>query len=376
MYPSQVSLRHLERLTDDTGLLEHCFGKIPRRQEGYATDDNARALWACVEWLSLIESANELQTDAVKLLGLIDRYLSFLLWVQQEDGSFHNNIRYDRTPEPETASDDCLGRCLWACALTCVKLKEPDRLIVAQEMFLKGIQAARSMKFPRGWAFVLAACSILLMHSQHRSSRTDDPFWQYVNLVLPNYVSLFEMKLARLYQQQAGDGWHWFESAMTYGNGVMPWSLLVAYQVTNRQDTLFIAKESLDFLIEKMTCQQGMIRPIGNRGWCTRHHRSDWDQQPLDVMKLALASAQAYLVLKDSRYKEITDKCRAWFYGDNDLHLQLVDREDGSCCDGLNENGVNLNQGAESTLSYLLTESICKKIGLEEYCYVSCNEVG
>ncbi|BCJ85675.1 glycosyl transferase [Effusibacillus dendaii] len=366
MYRSPVSFRHLQRMTDDTGLLEHCLGKIPRRAEGYTTDDNARALWACVEWWSLLESEGAKKELQDKLLELIERYLSFLLWVQRDDGTFHNNIRFDRTPEPEQPSDDCLGRTIWSCAVAYAKLTDPDLQIAVQEMLRKAIPATKQMMFPRGWAYALAACSLLLQHAQKSPSHAQDRFSQWVVFDLPERVGMLEEQLVDLYRQQAGEGWHWFEPAITYGNGVLPWGLFYAYSVTHRQDTLDIAKESLDFLIEKMTGNQGRISPIGNQGWCTREQRSNWDQQPLDVMKLALASAQAYITLKQSEYWEIVKKCHAWFYGDNDLSIPLAETADGSCCDGLRENGANRNRGAESTLSYLLTEAIWQTIEWED----------
>jgi hypothetical protein len=348
--PFPVSFRHLERMTDDTGLLEHCLGNIPRRQEGYTTDDNARALWACAEWLS---HADEAENRNIKetLDRLIDRYLSFLLWVQREDGTFHNNIGYARIPEREEPSDDCLGRALWACAVASVKLPDPERRFVASELFTRGLPRAWELTYPRGWAFALAACSYLIMNGGDRS--------------LTDFIRRLEEKFIRLYRQSRSEDWHWFESVMAYGNGVLPWSLFLAYRVTKREETLAVAKESLDFLIDKMTGSTGVIRPIGNNGWCTRQRRSDWDQQPLDVMKLALASAEAYATLKCNRYRRTLDKCRAWFYGENDLGVPMANADEGSCYDGLTPNGVNLNQGAESTLSYLLTEAIYRHVEME-----------
>ncbi|MFC4769861.1 glycosyl transferase [Effusibacillus consociatus] len=378
MYPFPVSFRHLERMTDGTGLLEHCLGRIPRRKEGYTTDDNARALWVCVEWFELVSAAEqgELFKEGLvkeKLLDLIDRYLAFLLWVQRDDGSFHNNIGYNRTPEPEEPSDDCLGRTLWACAVASVKLSDAERRIAAEEMFVKGIEQSKTMKFPRGWAYALAACSLLLQNAED-SGRPTGRFYRFIRNFLPDYVTLFESKLVSLYQKNAGSDWSWFEPVMTYGNGVLPWSLFHANKVTERQDTLEIAKESLHFLIEKMTDDQGVIRPIGNRGWCTQKNRSDWDQQPLEVMKLALASAEGYLALGEPSYLQVLEKCRGWFHGENDLHISLANPEEGSCCDGLTPEGPNLNQGAESTLSYLLTEAIYRNIELEADSHVCIGE--
>ncbi|QYY44153.1 glycosyl transferase [Aneurinibacillus thermoaerophilus] len=371
MYPYTVSFRHLERMTDDTGLLEHSLGMIPRRKEGYTTDDNARALWVCLEWLhyySLIP--NESQKE--KLFHLIDRYLAFLLWAQREDGHFHNNFAYDRTPEPERPSDDCLGRALWASAITIVKLRhDQDRLLAAEQIFDKGMEPCAQMAYPRGWAYALAACS-LLAGNLTKIKETLERWGAGMESVLRSRVRLFENKLTELYRCHARAGWHWFEPVMTYSNGVFPWAMLHAYNVTEKQETRQIAKESLDFLIEKMTAPQGWIRPIGNRGWCTEETRSKWDQQPIEVMKLALASAQAYRVLGDLIYWEVLNKCRSWFYGNNDWQTPLVNFQEGSCHDGLTPKGINGNQGAESTIAYLLTEANYSILKLEVEANVCC----
>lgn len=143
-----VSFRHLARMTDDTGLLEHSLGKIPRRNEGYTTDDNARALWVAAEWLDLKEEASLTAEQAEELDRLADIYLAFLLWAQKEDGGFHNNFDYNRTPEPETSSDDCLGRTLWACASAIVRMDDDLQVWPAVHMWNRALVHARGMKHP------------------------------------------------------------------------------------------------------------------------------------------------------------------------------------------------------------------------------------
>jgi hypothetical protein len=350
MSPYSVSFRHIRRLTDDTGILEHSLGSIPRRKEGYSTDDQARALWMCIEWLDLVD-----QRQSEELLRLLDIYLSFLLWVQTEEGHFHNNIAYDRTKEMEIASDDCLGRCLWACALCLVRLPEGDRQLAAKDMLEQALKQVERLRYPRGWAYALAALSLLLQHErQVKATNFSPPLKPMTEKLVQNLV--------QLYQTHRKPDWHWFEPAVTYGNGVMPWGLLCAYEALKREEILSVALESLDFLIRLMINEKQQIRPVGNRGWCTPEYRALWDQQPLDVMKLALASAKAYEITHASKYQTIVEKCRNWFYGENDLGVSMVNEREGSCCDGLCENRVNPNQGAESTISFLLTESIYHKV--------------
>ncbi|MCL6626572.1 MAG: glycosyl transferase [Alicyclobacillus shizuokensis] len=381
MSPSAIRFDHLERLTDDTGLLEHCLGRIPRRREGYSTDDNARAIWLCVEWLAQLPE--DCRAERSLLYRLLDRYLAFLLWAQKEDGWFQNNIRFDRTPEPEERSEDCLGRSLWAAAVVCVHLSDEARRQVAAEVLRRALPAASELRRMRGLAWALAAGCLLLAHTGLTPTRRahgvrfdllgdangdNQPqrleAWGLTREQLTSQVQEWERRLTNAYQAEADDGWRWFESELNYSNGLLPWAMWLAWRVGGRQTTQRIAEASLDFLVQQMSGEDGRIRPIGNRGWCTREWRAHWDQQPVDVMKLALAAREAYLATGDERWREIVRRSLDWFHGDNDLNLPMADPSDGSCCDGLAPSGANPNRGAESTLSYLFTEAYAASLNL------------
>ncbi|WP_245734105.1 glycosyltransferase [Sporolactobacillus nakayamae] len=356
----KIKLTHLRRMTDDTGLIEHALGNIPRRSEGYSTDDNARALWLVSEWQRLLADDPATTEEPVQLVRLSEIYLSFLEYAQQPDGHFHNNFAYDRSLEAEQPSDDCLGRALWSCAVASLTQPHPDSRFAAAMLFQKAFQAADTMNHSRGIAYVLSSASLLLARSNELSGIPE--FQNFIRQEAPERVQSFEAKLLALFEQNSDTDWRWFEHAMTYGNGVLPWALFQSFQVTGNSDALLIANESLDFLIEKMTMADGLIHPIGNQGWCTRKQCSRWDQQPLEVMKLALAAEQAARLLSDpEKYLGILEKCRDWFYGANDLHASVADATDGGGRDGLEQQGVNQNQGAESTIAYLMTELICAR---------------
>ncbi|NTZ20086.1 glycosyl transferase [Paenibacillus sp. JMULE4] len=358
MNPSSVSFRHMFRLTDDTGIVEHALGRIPRRQEGYSTDDQARALWACLEWLDYVP-----EKEADGLHSLIDTYLSFLLWTQNENGHFHNNIAFDRTREAETPSDDCLGRCLWASALAFIKLKDRERALAAKEILEKAMNQVANLQYLRGSAYAMAAISLLIRHNYPRD--------------LDAVLAALAAKLLHAYRTHARPQWLWYEPALSYSNGIIPWGLFCAYEAMKNNELLDVAVESLDFLIRLSLNEKGHIRPVGNRGWCTPEYRALWDQQPIDVMKLALAASKAYEMTGKARYAEIVGKCRGWFYGENDAGVPMCNALEGSGYDGLGEKGPNLNQGAESTLSYLLTEAVYLKLnenkrGAENYAAYRC----
>jgi hypothetical protein len=428
------SFRHLRRLTDDTGLIEHALGRIPRRKEGYTTDDNARALWAVSEWLAPERAALLSPGDRERLTSLADVYLAFMLWCQGDDGWFHNNIAYDRTPEPETRSHDCQGRAIWGCANAWVRLAAGQRE-TAFMLFQQSLRTIGRIDSLRGRAFALAACSELLQAEE--SGRIVLPKgWRGE---LKDHLYRLEELLDGAYRDASREGWHWFEPVMTYGNGVLPWAMLRAYRTTRRPSSLETGLDSLSSLQAAMTSEGGWYRPIGNEHWHTRDVSSRWDQQPLEMFKLALALEEAAAALESARKDGVflvispdvsglgtrrrqeagslaagsqttaskpdfgrasdgtepgapesalaaggaataagerkprvvdigehiaalrasRDRCLDWFYGDNDLRVPMVDEDDGSCCDGLQMNGPNVNCGAEAALSYLMTEAIC-----------------
>ncbi|PZD97013.1 glycosyl transferase [Paenibacillus sambharensis] len=337
-------------MTDDTGLLEHALGLLPRRKEGYTTDDNARALWTCVEWMKLSPDM------AGEWLELADTYLAFLLWMQREDGSFHNNVAYDRRLEQEEPSDDCFGRTVWAAACAWLGLADDDRRMAAESLLIRSAQQVENLKYPRGWAYTLAAYSAILRDPLRQPVQGSRPDIEQ-RLQLRERVEWLEKKLLEQYKRHAAQGWRWFESSMTYGNGVLPWSLFLSYQVTGSEEARQAARESLDMLRKVMTSPEGRVRPVGNEAWASADHTSQWDQQPLEVMKLALACREAYLVEWKNEDADMVKRCREWFHGSNDCSVRIADIHEGSCCDGLTRSGPNRNRGAESTLSYLLTEA-------------------
>jgi hypothetical protein len=383
------SFAHLRRLTDDTGLLEHALGRIPRRREGYTTDDNARALWTVTEWLSIDSDAVNSE-DRNELNRLADIYIAFMLWTQNDDGWWLNNFSYDRKLEPEEISHDCQGRSIWSCADAWIRLEGPHRE-TAKVIVARALPTLSRIDSLRGQAFAMAACAHLLEASQKGQIDLPADLAKELN----HHLVRLEMLLNGAFRHFFDDSWCWFEPAMTYSNGVLPWAMLRTYRFTKRPESLKTGLESLSYLLEVMTTEEGWLRPIGNESWCTSETVSQWDQQPLEMFKLALALEEAALAAQvseadqsarlvgsthgkgayysrsdqyysiqngdNSHYRAIRDLCRAWYYGDNDLQVPVVDPLDGSCCDGLTEHGPNINCGAEATISYLMTEALCRK---------------
>jgi hypothetical protein len=407
--PVLPSLDHLRRLTDDTGLLEHALGRIPRRREGYTTDDNARALWTVTERYRLLSDTGAFRQECDTLLSLADIYLAFLLWSQREDGWWHNNVAYDRTWEDEERSHDCQGRAVWSCADAWARL--PDtRGETAYVMLQKAMPTLGSIASLRGRAYAMAACAHLLDAAEQGAVALPEG-WE--GEFRHHLARLEEILAGAFYDFSEGD-WHWFEPAVTYGNGIMPWAMLRAFRVTRSPETLRIGVVSLLFLQRVMTGEDGTFRPVGNAGWCTRERVSQWDQQPLEMFKLALAFEEAALALETAgtgrdggvsepaavdssagltrpagaggplsgaaanlhdaaagaipepaEFRRRRNRCLDWFYGANDHRAMMANPLDGSCCDGLQAEGPNLNCGAEATLSYLMTATLCAKGGAD-----------
>ncbi|WP_067620972.1 hypothetical protein [Alicyclobacillus acidiphilus] len=358
-----VSLRHLRKLTDNTGLLEHCFGKIPRRKEGYSTDDNARALWLCMEWLRYAQRTRDTEA-AGELVELADIYFSFLMWVQRESGDFHNNVAYDRTLESETPSDDCLGRTLWALAVSSISPLDNDRLMCYRAICRDAFRASDKLRYARGIAHALAASCLLIhwLEAGENGAESDDDWRTWLRCEIRPRAVRWAEQLCALYDSNRASDWRWFEPQMTYDNGVLPWALFHAHRALKWPRALEIAEETMAFLVHKMTAPGGWLRPIGNRGWADHVQTSMWDQQPLEVMTIGLAASEGWSVTRKDEYRNIVQLAVDWFSGANDAHLPLADPADGSCADALTEMGLNINRGAESTLAYLLTHAIYQRV--------------
>jgi len=363
----RVGFRHLQRLTDNVGLLEHAHYLIPRREEGYTTDDNARALWCVLWWLPLLPPG----PLAERLENLADTYLAFLRWNQLEDGTFYNNIDYARRREPEEPSDDCFGRTLWALSYAVSHAPNANFRQLALDLLDKALPNVQRLRAPRGMAYALAAC-VQLARANRTALRptmeaTGTPRWPAVPAAAArepdvgeqDVISELAGRLAALYEKSAEAGWRWYEPVMTYSNGLLPWAMLAAGDWLRHERFIQIGIESLDFLIAIMQhSSEGFIEPVGNRQWCTKTARSVWDQQPVDVFKLALALHEAQRITGNKQYGRLLVRCRQWFYGDNRLQAMMCLPDEGAGLDGLNENGPSMNAGAESTLAFLMTERL------------------
>jgi len=328
-----IKLDHLKALTDDTGILQHTKYSIPNRKKGYTTDDNARALVACAKFLQLHGDSD--------VSNLANTYLSFLFHMQRPDGKFHNLLSYDRGFLDDVGSEDCMGRSLWACGYTVLASFSKGIRTTSKEIFDKGFRHSPTFKSPRAKAF-----TILGLCCYYEAFPNDHNLFK-------NIVSLSE-QLLDSYQRASSSDWCWFEPYLTYVNARLSQALFRAYTVTGDERYLHTAKESFDFLVKVQIADEKFV-PIGNRGWYKKDgQRALYDQQPIEASCMVEAALAAFQVTREEKYQKVAYIAFEWFFGKNTQSVIVYDATTGACHDGINPQGLNLNQGAEATISYLV----------------------
>ncbi len=331
---SQPMLRNLREFTDDTGLFQHAKYSVPDRKLGYSTDDNARALVIVSKHYNLY--GVEFSVRLAKI------YLSFLHYMHRADGLFYNKLSYDRLRKWDL-SEDTYGRSLWGCASLYSSRMPDDLRLLAKELLDNSLKAADKLKAPRGIAFTIVA----LYEYYSRANNKD---------IIGNLVERLAQKMFELYEKVSDGSWRWFEDSMTYENARLPQALFLAYDITKEKRFLKAATESFDFLC-KTTLINGIFWPVGNRGWYIRGKpKALYDQQPVEAGSMTEAALDAFMITNERKYLEIAKTSMKWFFGRNSAGLKVYDERTGRCYDGITPHGLNLNQGAESMLSYMLAK--------------------
>ncbi|HET9409025.1 MAG TPA: glycosyltransferase family 4 protein [Candidatus Sulfotelmatobacter sp.] len=336
-----LNLNHLNRMTDDTGTLQHAIFTIPNRSEGYTSDDNARALILAV----LLEQMDndpfgEAELPAAKSAGL---HISFLENAfNPATQRFRNFLSYERHWNETEGSEDCHGRALWALGTVLGKCHDYGVRGAAGHLFELSLPPVLGFSSPRAWAY------ILLGIEQYLTSYPGDREVQKLR-------SALGQRLLEMYESIRRPDWKWFENVLAYGNARLPQSLLVTGAASSNDRMISAGLESLDWLCSVQHCEiKGHFVPIGSQGFYRQDgERARFDQQPIEAAGAVSACLQAYEVTGDSRWRNEAWSAFNWFLGDNDLQLPLYDSATGGCRDGLHPDRANENQGAESTLSFL-----------------------
>ncbi|RXG11654.1 glycosyltransferase involved in cell wall biosynthesis [Leeuwenhoekiella aestuarii] len=328
------SLTHIKRLTDDTGIIQHAKFGIPNLKEGYCLDDNARAL--------LMVLMTYKQKKDEKALEFMPIYLSYIHYMQNTDGSFRNFLSFNRNFLDEVGSEDSFGRTIWALGYLIGNAPNDAYYQTGKLVFFDAMPNFEKLQSIRSIAnTVIGICYYL------KTNPSDEP-------VLDTLKSLTQ-KLLHQYAVSHSEDWKWFEHLLAYDNGMLPLALLHAAQILPDKQIVDVAMTTMEFL-EEHTLKDGILSVIGNDKWYAKDgERSFFAQQPIDAMAMVLMFHQAFLLTGDKKYLTKLFDSFMWFLGENDLRMSLYDFETKGCCDGFENYGINRNQGAESSLAYLIS---------------------
>ncbi|RZJ69815.1 MAG: glycosyltransferase [Flavobacterium sp.] len=340
----KVNLEHIKKMTTNFGMLQ--FSKInqPDINSGYTIDDNARAMIALIQHYKFRRDTSDLK--------YIGSYLNYIAYCERPDNLFMNYVDMNLNFTDQNTNEnleDSTGRAIWSLGylISQSKIMPTDYVEKATEIFERVIQRAHKIHSPRAMAFMIKG-----LYYYNRSVKSDDTV---------AIIGLLANRLVELYKNSASSDWAWFEGYLTYANSVLPEALLCAYTVTANDVYKDIAKKSFDFLLEKTFCDDA-IKVISNRSWLMKGGVcEEFGEQPIDIAYTVITLRKFHDIFKDRKYLVKMEMAFNWFLGNNHLQQIIYNPCTGGCFDGLEEHNVNLNQGAESTVSYLMARMMIDK---------------
>ncbi len=332
-----LKLDHLYRMSDSTGIFQHASFTVPNFAEGYCTDDNARALVLALMLQKLGHGSPQLSAHAATYAAFINHAFN------RERGRFRNFMSFERRWLEEVGSEDCQGQALWALGLCVSQAGQGSFQMLAAQLFEQALPVAAEFASPRAWAFTLIGIDEYLRRfggdrraSQIRESLT--------------------AKLMQRYADAATEEWHWFEEVVSYANAKLPHAMILNGRCLDNGAMLELGLKTLRWLLKIQTSEAGSFRPIGSNGFFPRGgQRALFDQQPIEAQATISACIEAYQATSDIFWVVEARRAFEWFLGRNDLGLALFDSTTGGCRDGLHMDRLSQNQGAESTLAFLLS---------------------
>jgi glycosyltransferase involved in cell wall biosynthesis len=333
----ELKLDHLSRMTDSTGIFQHAIFTVPNFSEGYCTDDNARAFILTV----LLDELEE-QPDRVRALG--STYAAFLNYAfDPQTKRFHNHLSFDRRWLDEQGSEDCHARALWALGVGVGRSTHRSFQIMAGQLFAQALPTVSEFTSPRAWAFALIA-----IHEYLRRLSGD----RLVNQTRESLTA----RLMDIFDRAAQPDWPWFEETLAYDNAKLAHALILSGHASGQPAVFERGLQTLRWLVEVQHSENGHLRPIGSNGFYRRGGpRANFDQQPIEAQAMVSACLEAYRSTSDFWWYEQAHRAFDWFLGWNDLGLEVCAAATGGCRDALHVDRVNGNQGAESTLAFLLS---------------------
>ena len=333
----EFNLDHLSRMTDSTGVFQHALFTVPNFSEGYCTDDNARGLILAV-------LLDELEEEPAQARTLATTYAAFLNHaLDLKTKRFHNHLSFERRWLDEGGSEDCHGRALWALGLAAGRSPYRSFQAMSGQLFAQALPTVTDFTSPRAWAFALIG-----IHEYLRRL-SGDRLVRQTREVLAG-------RLMELCSKAAQPDWPWFEEELTYDNAKLAHALILSGHDMGHPPSVERGLQALRWLAEVQRSENGHFRPIGSNGFFRRGGtRAHFDQQPVEAQAMVSACLEAHRVTSDLWWHEQAQCAFDWFLGWNDLGLELYAPNTGGCRDALHVDRVNSNQGAESTLAFLLS---------------------
>lgn len=341
-----INFNHFKRMTTPFGMIQFSVINEPDLGSGYTLDDNARALVAMCQHYELTNNPSDLKYITI--------YFDFIKFCLQPEGYFLNYVDTDKNFTKQNSENlaDANGRAIWALGymLSIGDLLPKELTEKAIETMHKALANVHSIHSTRAMAFIIKG----LYYSNLRKDSTENT----------SKIKHFANKLVQMYKHEAKEDWHWFEGYLTYANSILPEAMLCAYLVTGDESYKKIAKKSFDFLLSKIY-KERTIRVISNQGWHSHGEERNYEkvggEQPIDVSYTIMALSKFYDVFKEQEYINKMNIGFSWFLGNNHLNQIIYNPCTGGCYDGLEESYINLNQGAESTVSYLMARFTIEK---------------
>jgi glycosyltransferase involved in cell wall biosynthesis len=335
----EVSIAHMLRMTDDTGILQHAIFSVSNSSEGYTTDDNARALI-----VSTLLDEGAKQNDKRECRKLCHRYLAFLwLAFQSDTGKFRNFLGYDRQWLESSGSEDSHGRALWALGNVLGRSQDAGLRGATGRLFEAAVPAVLTFTSPRAWAFCILGMQAYLD-------------WFPGDRAIQGARNALANRLLDIYERSHSRTWQWFENSLSYSNARLPQALILAGWRSDNKRMIEAGIESLRWLVAEQHCgDEDIFVPIGSNGFFAEgKEKARFDQQPVEACATISACLEVYRLTNERQWLEEAKRVFSWFLGKNDLQVPLYDASTGGCRDGLHPDRVNENQGAESTLSFLM----------------------
>ncbi len=339
----RINTKHIRRMTDNFGMIQFAQYTSPDINSGYTLDDNARALM--VAGKLYLKSRNKM------FLKMISTYLNFIRYVLNYDGKLYNIVSKDKIVDKNSWSEEAQGRAIKALGFISSQHYIPNNIRKESiNLFALSLKGSNNIKAPRALSSIISG---LYYYNKENYSQN--------NIEL---IKNFSNKLIKLYELNHESNWKWFEPSLTYSNCKISRALLHSYMATQEKKYLEVGIESIDFLLSKIF-EGKVFVPIGQNGWYKKEkRRSYFDQQPLDAASMVETLTIAYNITNNPEYEKNSLRAFNWFLGNNTLNQIVYNEQTGGCHDGLGKESINLNQGAESTLSYLSARLMLEELSI------------